>query len=82
MGFVKKKSTGAVDRSKVYMGGRHFVGVDATFKKFKADAHLESFKKMEFFNKEKLQVNLFIFSLKVFHIFRLPKQVSKNLPLK
>ncbi|XP_065051573.1 uncharacterized protein LOC135681176 [Rhopilema esculentum] len=65
MGFVKKKSTGTVDRSKVYTGGRHFIGVDGTFKKFPADAHLESFSKVEFFNMEKLQVTM-TFSLQYF----------------
>ena len=40
------------------MGGRHFIGVDYTFKKFPADAHIESFQKMEFFNKDKLTVTL------------------------
>ena len=67
MGFAKRKSTGTVDRSKVYMGGRHFVGVDYTFKKFKADAHIEVFQKMEFFNKEKLSVTM-TFALQYFLI--------------
>ena len=58
MGFAKRKSTGTVDRSKVYMGGRHFIGVDFTFKIFKADAHIEYFQKMEFFNKDKLTVTM------------------------
>ena len=58
MGFVKKKSTGAVDRSKVYFGGRHFIGVDATFKHFRADAHSAVYEKMTIFNMENLQVTM------------------------
>ena len=65
MGFAKRKSTGTVDRSKVYLGGRHFIGVDYTFKKFKADAHIEVFQKMEFFNKDKLSVTM-TFALQYF----------------
>lgn len=58
MGFAKRKSTGTVDRSKVYTGGRHFIGVDYTFKIFRADAHIEAFPKIEFFNKDKLAVTM------------------------
>ena len=58
MGFAKRKSTGKVDTSKVYMGGRHFIGVDYTFKKFRSDAHLEVFTRMTIFNKEKLEVTM------------------------
>lgn len=56
MGFLQKKSTGEVDRETVYLSGRHFIGVDATFKRFRSDAHIENFEKMTFFNREKLQV--------------------------
>ena len=67
MGFAKRKSTGTVDRSRVYTGGRHFIGVDYTFKKFRADAHIEVFQKMEFFNKDKLSVTM-TFALQYFLI--------------
>ena len=58
MGFPKHMLSGTVDREKVYMGGRYFVGVDKTFKRFRSDAHIEVFPEMSFFNKEKLQVTM------------------------
>ncbi len=58
MGFVQRKSTGAVDRSKVYMGGRHFIGVDFKFKAFRADAHIEKFVKESIFNKDRIEVTM------------------------
>ena len=58
MGFKKSKISGAVDTSKVYFGGRHFLGITSTFKTFKADAHLIHFDKLTIFNQEKIQVTL------------------------
>ena len=39
MGFAKSKTTGNVDTSEVYTGGRRWIGPDKTFKIFNADAH-------------------------------------------
>eukprot|EP00794_Sanderia_malayensis_P017303 gene17303-19036_t len=58
MGFAQRKSTGSIIRSKVYFGGRHFIGVDYKFKKFRADAHIEEFSKISVFNKEKLEITM------------------------
>ncbi|XP_031562107.1 uncharacterized protein LOC116297923 [Actinia tenebrosa] len=55
-GFLKRKSTGKVDTSKVYLSGRHFVGPDYTFKKFKADAHFEDINNIAVFTSDKLEV--------------------------
>eukprot|EP00794_Sanderia_malayensis_P017302 gene17302-19034_t len=58
MGFKQRRSTGTVDRSKVYYGGRHYIGVDYKFKKFKLSVHLEAFNKISIFNKDKLEVSM------------------------
>jgi hypothetical protein len=34
MAFFKRRSTGTIDRSKVYKSGRHFIGPDGFFVKF------------------------------------------------
>jgi len=62
MGFARSKVSGSVDTSKVYTGGRYFLGISSEFKIFRADMHNESFEKVAIFNKEKLEV-LFSFSL-------------------
>jgi len=49
-GLVQRKSTGSVDTSKVYDGGRYFIGPDYTFIKYQASAHLESFEALGVFS--------------------------------
>jgi len=56
MGFSRNKFSGSVDTSKVYTGGRYFLGLANEFKKFRADMHYERFEKVSIFNKEKLEV--------------------------
>ena len=58
MAFLKRKSTGTVDRSKVYFSGRHYTGIDYTFKKFRADAHLISFNNLAIFSANTLELNI------------------------
>lgn len=58
MGFTKSKTTGSVDTSKVYFGGRHFVGVTTTFKTFRKDVHNEKFDRLTIYNKEKIEVTM------------------------
>lgn len=42
----------------MYKSGRHFVGPDYTFKKFKADAHFEDVKNIAVFTSDKLEVQI------------------------
>lgn len=58
MGFVRHKTTGTVDTSKVYFGGRHWIGVMNMFKKFPADLQTIVYNRVEIFNNEKLAVNM------------------------
>lgn len=57
-GFRRQKSTGTVDTSKVYSGGKHFVGPDYEFKKFKADAHYLDIHNVRVFTRDKLEVSV------------------------
>ena len=58
MGFKKSKISGSVDTSRVYTGGRHFLGVSDTFKVFKADAHILEFEELSIYNEEKIEVKM------------------------
>ena len=58
MGFSRHKTTGEVDTSKVYFGGRHWIGILKTFKKFPADLQTVVYKDIKIFNKEKLAVTM------------------------
>lgn len=49
-GLSQRKSTGSVDTSKVYSGGRYFVGPDATFIKYRADAHQVNLEQLAVFS--------------------------------
>eukprot|EP00795_Rhopilema_esculentum_P013461 gene13461-4338_t len=55
MGFVKDRFTGKVDRSKVYLGGRHYIGIGKLFKKFPKNMQILDFN-LSVFNAEKLEV--------------------------
>ena len=56
MGFTRNKATGEVDTSKVYFGGRHYVGVMSEFKTFKTTQYRKQFNQIHVFNKEKMQL--------------------------
>lgn len=56
MGFTRNKATGEVDTSKVYYGGRHFVGIMLEFKKFKTTKFSKQYNRINVFNKEKMQI--------------------------
>ncbi|KAL3832279.1 hypothetical protein ACJMK2_023937 [Sinanodonta woodiana] len=60
-GFVRQKTTGAVDTSKVYSGGKHFVGPDYEFKVFKADTQFITLENVTVFTSDKLEVSITIF---------------------
>ncbi|XP_067928708.1 uncharacterized protein [Watersipora subatra] len=49
MGFTKSKTTGAVDTSKVWPGGRQWIGPVSTFKIFQASAHVITLDKVSVF---------------------------------
>ncbi|XP_038079063.1 uncharacterized protein LOC119746287 [Patiria miniata] len=58
MGFVRRKTSGTVDTSIVYQAGHHYVGLDAEFKVFKADAHMVSLESIGVFTRDRLEVSL------------------------
>ncbi|XP_022104456.1 uncharacterized protein LOC110986673 [Acanthaster planci] len=58
MGFVRRRTSGAVDTSYVYQAGNHYIGLDAEFKVFKADAHMVTLESISVFTKERLEVKL------------------------
>ena len=60
MGFVKDLFTGKVDRSKVYLGGRHNIGISKLFKTFPKNIQILDFN-LSVFNAEKLQVSYTLF---------------------
>lgn len=49
-GLVQRKTTGAVDTTRVYSSGRYALGPDRHFIKYQADAHLESFNQLGVFS--------------------------------
>ncbi|XP_045167398.2 uncharacterized protein LOC123530708 [Mercenaria mercenaria] len=57
-GFRRQKSTGWVDTSKVYSGGKHFLGPDYEFKTFKADAQYLNLHNIRVFTRDKLEVSV------------------------
>lgn len=57
-GFKKQLSTGKVDTSEVYTSGRHWVGPDYGFKKFRADAHFVELPSISVFTSDKLEVTI------------------------
>lgn len=57
-GFKRQKSTGKVDTSTVYSGGKYLVGPDVEFKRFKADAHFLDLDKVAIFTFDKLEVKI------------------------
>lgn len=56
-GFLRRKSTGNVDTSEVYSGGKYFVGPDYEFKVFKADAQYLDLEQIAIFTRDKLEVS-------------------------
>ena len=47
-----------MDTSRVYLGGRHWIGPDYTFKVFRSDAHFVDLPKITVFTTDKLEVTL------------------------
>lgn len=59
LGFMRRKSTGEIDRSKAFgPGGRYFLGPDYEFRVFPADAHFETFNRVSVFAADRLQVTI------------------------
>lgn len=58
LGLTKQKSTGKVFKSKVYSGGRYFIGPDFEFKVFPADVHDVELKGAKVFTSDKLEVTV------------------------
>jgi len=56
-GFLRRKSTGNVDTTKVYSGGKYFVGPDYEFKVFKANAQFLDLNGIAIFTRDKLEVS-------------------------
>ncbi|WAQ95003.1 hypothetical protein MAR_007474 [Mya arenaria] len=57
-GFKRQKSTGSVDTTTVYSGGKYLIGPDAEFKVFRADAHFLSVYDITVFTYDKLEVKV------------------------
>ncbi|XP_060584087.1 uncharacterized protein LOC132740237 [Ruditapes philippinarum] len=57
-GFRRQKSTGSVDTSMVYSGGKYFLGPDYEFKVFKADAQFLDLVNFRVFTRDKLEVSI------------------------
>ena len=55
-GFIRQKSTGRVDLTKVYAMGKHFIGPDYEFKVFSADSHNVRLNNVAAFTQDKLEV--------------------------
>ena len=56
-GFVRQKSTGRVDTSKVYTMGKYFIGPDYEFKIY-PDSHAVKLNNVRVFTQDKLEVNM------------------------
>ncbi|VDI09261.1 Hypothetical predicted protein [Mytilus galloprovincialis] len=55
-GLKRQKSTGSVDKTEVYDGGRYFIGPDFEFKIFPADLHEVDIDNAKVFSSDKLEV--------------------------
>ncbi|XP_071149372.1 uncharacterized protein [Mytilus edulis] len=55
-GLRRQKSTGSVDKTEVYDGGRYFIGPDFEFKIFPADLHEVDIDNAKVFSSDKLEV--------------------------
>lgn len=55
-GFKRQRSTGRVDTSKVYTGGKYFIGPAYDIKVFRADAHFLDLNDIDIFTRDKLEV--------------------------
>ncbi|KAK3591936.1 hypothetical protein CHS0354_031438 [Potamilus streckersoni] len=60
-GFVRQKSTGTVNTTKVYSGGKYFIGPDYEFKVFKADTQFITLDNVAVFTSDKLEVSITVF---------------------
>ncbi|XP_069102398.1 uncharacterized protein [Argopecten irradians] len=60
-GFIRQRSTGIVDLSKVHTAGRQLLGHDYEFKAFQADAHLIELDDIDVFTSDKLEVKLTVY---------------------
>lgn len=52
---MRRKSTGQVDTTQVFTGGKYFYGPDYDFKIFKADAHFLDLHEIDIFTRDKLE---------------------------
>lgn len=57
-GFARRRTTGTVDISRVYEGGRHFIGPDFEFKEFYAAAQFVYFGHIPIYTTDNLQVSI------------------------
>ncbi|CAC5368306.1 unnamed protein product [Mytilus coruscus] len=57
-GLKRQKSTGSVDKTEVYDGGRYFIGPDFEFKVFPADLHKVDLDDAKVFSSDKLEVQV------------------------
>lgn len=57
-GFARRRTTGTVDTSTVYEGGRHFIGPDFEFKEFYASAQYVYFGHIPIFTTDNLEVSI------------------------
>jgi hypothetical protein len=60
-GFDRRRTTGHVDTSKVYDGGRYLIGPDHEFKEFYAASQFVHYKHIPIFTKDNLQVFKYFF---------------------
>ena len=56
--FKRQASTGNVDTKLIYDTGRHMIGPDYNFKKFKASAHHVIFPSLSIFTSDNLEVEI------------------------
>ncbi|KAJ8019937.1 hypothetical protein HOLleu_41726 [Holothuria leucospilota] len=56
--FKRRKASGKVDTSRVYTGGRYYIGITFAFKTFPADAHFVELYDLEVFTSDRLEVKL------------------------
>ncbi|PIK59362.1 hypothetical protein BSL78_03733 [Apostichopus japonicus] len=55
-GFKRRKASGRVDTTEVFMGGRYYIGITFDFKKFPADAHFVEFYDLAVFTSDVLRL--------------------------
>jgi len=80
-GFAKRRSTGSVDTSTVYAGGRHFIGPDHIFKEFYAAAQFVQYGHINIYTSDNLEVSISV-ELQYFLIQEDLKLLHDNYDLK